>query len=117
MTFADVAKLTRWQIQNVLFYPIDYESEFSGASESKGTIMPYETIFKKTWLHRGFSEAEVEKKWQEYLAEERAKKGTPHGARVKGDGGVLGEGKPNPGAPTGEARGHSAQPGGKRPFA
>lgn len=65
---ADVLRLTRWQIHNVLFVPLTDPEQAKGFRS-----FSYQTQFWDAWKRRGLSEDQIRQKWAEYQRERNGK--------------------------------------------
>jgi hypothetical protein len=64
LTIAEIGKLTPYQLRHIFFRGQEEERQEQPARPS------YRDVFYEVWRRRGWKEAHIDAKWQEYLREQ-----------------------------------------------
>lgn len=68
LSLQEIARLTDWQIANLLFCPRDDDRlPLPLENEQEAAELSYEDLFRQTWKDRGCNPQEIERCWQEWL--------------------------------------------------
>lgn len=75
MSLAEIADLDPYQVHHIFFRDKSKRLDRAGAASGAAAPMTpatYEQLFRRTWKARGYADADVDAKWQTYVAEQTA---------------------------------------------